>query len=194
MEAVLTVGYPPFYESYLSHIRFSNPHFVNAESKSGKLFSHLRNRWEMHPVYPGQHHSSSTASGHHLHHHHHEQHHHASHQAVAPHATRLKFLVEFEFASQWYQTVANMFFKFLVNSMTDAFEKRCREVYGPPSIPSKKIYDKQISLDEYKRIQQQHKQKMEQQQKQQMRTTSHQHHPQSHTTHTVHHHSQSSAR
>ena len=178
MDAVLTVGYPPFYESYSSHIHYSNPHFVNAEAQSGKLFSHLRNRWEMHPVYPT---SGNTTSPHHHSHHSHDQHSHQHqhshdhshhHQEVLPHATRLKFLVEFQFASQWYQTVANMFFKFLVNSMTDAFESRCREVYGPPSIASKKIYDRQITLDEYRKIQQQHKQ---QQQWQQQQQSDHQH-------------------
>ena len=109
MEAQLTVGFPPFFESYVSRVNFSFPHYVRAESKSGKLFSHLVNKWELYPVYHNPH--THQSSGHHQ----------STAtsivtdqqgQPVIPHATRLKFLVEFEFASQWYQTVANMFFKF----------------------------------------------------------------------------------
>jgi hypothetical protein len=152
MEAQLTVGFPPFYESFISRIHYNCPHYVRAESKSGKLFDHLCNIWELTPVYPSQikqmhHHHHSHHHGHpHQHSPHHQ--HHASNsgvnaspnnvnqtangngiatnrttvqqnvpidvqdQTMKPHATKLKFLVEFEFSNIWYQTVANMFFEF----------------------------------------------------------------------------------
>ncbi|KAL9649670.1 hypothetical protein ABK040_003347 [Willaertia magna] len=56
---------------------------------------------------------------------------------------RLTFQVDFEFASKWYQTVANMFFNFLVKDMTDAFEKEMLKQYGPPSQITKKVYSTQ---------------------------------------------------
>ncbi|KAG2373665.1 hypothetical protein C9374_011954 [Naegleria lovaniensis] len=55
---------------------------------------------------------------------------------------RLTFHVDFEFSSRLYQSVANMFFDFLVKNMTDAFEKRLAQVYGKPSQQTKIVYTK----------------------------------------------------
>jgi coenzyme Q-binding protein COQ10 len=45
----------------------------------------------------------------------------------------IDFSVEFEFKNVALQTLANMFFHEVVKRMTDAFEKRARQVYGLPS-------------------------------------------------------------
>jgi len=56
-----------------------------------------------------------------------------------PNSCTLTFHVDFGFASKWYQKVADMFFNFLVKRMTDAFEHRCKQLYGPPSTPTVKV-------------------------------------------------------
>jgi coenzyme Q-binding protein COQ10 len=103
MEAQLTVGFPPFFENYVSKVRFTYPQYVEAEATSTKLFKHLLNRWELSPVIVQHSNTIQNANT-------------TTTTAASPpqqaQATKLRFMVEFKFASQWYQTVANMFFSF----------------------------------------------------------------------------------
>ncbi|KAF0852669.1 mitochondrial ubiquinone biosynthesis Coq10 [Andalucia godoyi] len=51
-----------------------------------------------------------------------------------PNSCDLNFSVDFAFASVLHQRVAEMFFHEVSSTMTSAFEKRCRAVYGKPSL------------------------------------------------------------
>ena len=57
-----------------------------------------------------------------------------------PGSSWLVFVVDFKFANSFYQRMANLFFKEVVLTLRSSFEKRCQQIYGPGSFPSKKLW------------------------------------------------------
>jgi coenzyme Q-binding protein COQ10 len=105
LRAKLRVGVGPFVEEYISQVQLTPHSTVIAQSKGG-IFKDLRNEWRFTPLYS----SDQQWKG-----------------------TKLDFLVKFEFSSLVYQTASDRFLRNHARSMVDAFERRARQLYGPPT-------------------------------------------------------------
>jgi coenzyme Q-binding protein COQ10 len=105
LRAKLRVGVGPFVEEYVSQVQLTPHSHVLALSKGG-IFRDLRNEWRFTPLYS----SDKQFMG-----------------------TKLEFLVKFEFSNLIYQTASDRFVTNHARSMVDAFERRARQLYGPPT-------------------------------------------------------------
>lgn len=109
LEAELSIGFKPFCEKYTSLVTYSKPHYVNAVVKDGSLFHHLKTNWTFMPG------------------------------PTAANTCEVLFTVDFAFASGLHQSMAEIFFKEVAVSMVQAFENRCRQLYGAPVQPMRRI-------------------------------------------------------
>ena len=119
--AELKVGFQQLQESYTSRVNLVENEYVEANSNDSSVFDTLKNTWVFKPR-PDI--LLSTNSG---------------NLAEYP-CCELKFHVEFRFKSILYNQASDVFLNKVANKMVGAFEKRALELYGKPSIPSRKIY------------------------------------------------------
>eukprot|EP00906_Rhabdomonas_costata_P015469 RCo022233 len=107
MEATLEVGFPPFFkEQYTSAVRLVHPTNIQArlhEKSHNQLLSDLLCDWTF------------------------------AVNRAAPRSARVTFDLTFSFSSAAHQNVTNMVFNKIAQVMSDAFVKRCEELYGAPS-------------------------------------------------------------
>jgi coenzyme Q-binding protein COQ10 len=102
--ADLTIGFGPFRESFTSRVTLNRPDKIMVRYENGP-FRYLNNQWSFHPA-P----QVGPAGG-----------------------CRVDFFVDFEFRSRLLQAAIGVVFNEAVRRMVNAFLKRARDVYGPPS-------------------------------------------------------------
>jgi coenzyme Q-binding protein COQ10 len=107
MEATLEVGFPPFFkEQYTSSITMEHTNRIQArlhEKSHNQLLSDLICDWQF------------------------------AVNRAAPRSAKVTFDLTFSFSSAAHQSVTNMVFNKIAQMMSDAFIKRCEDVYGLPS-------------------------------------------------------------
>ncbi|XP_022917915.1 coenzyme Q-binding protein COQ10 homolog A, mitochondrial isoform X2 [Onthophagus taurus] len=106
LKAVLHIGFPPIFESYVSDVTLSKPNMVRAVCKDGRLFDYLETYWKF---------SEGIESN--------------------PQSSIVDFSIDFRFKSTLHLKLANMFFDALVGQMETAFLTEAKRRYGAESIP-----------------------------------------------------------
>ncbi|KAL1917306.1 uncharacterized protein VTP21DRAFT_4962 [Calcarisporiella thermophila] len=113
LHAELGIGFGALKERYVSEVTCEKYNMVMAVSKDTSLFRQLATVWRFTPNIPA-----------------------ASTNVTDPanfRSCQLQFHILFEFANSFYTQVSTLFHDQVSKSMVQAFEDRCREVYGPPS-------------------------------------------------------------
>ena len=95
---------PPFPSSYTSCVTLTPPSSVLTTASGSSLFRHLDCRWRF------------------------------SEGPLPARTTWVSFSVSFEFRSAVHRHLASVFFDDVVRRMVAAFEGRCAELYGAPSV------------------------------------------------------------
>ncbi|CAG7725012.1 unnamed protein product [Allacma fusca] len=108
--AELRIGINPLTEKYTSNVTYSRPFSIFAESKQGRLFSHLVNHWKFSPGLKSH-----------------------------PNSCVVDFSVSFKFKSAFQAKLGNVFFDETAKAMTSAFYAEAQRRYGKESVPSMKI-------------------------------------------------------
>ena len=117
-KAKLVIGYPPFKESYVSHVSMVRPYQITSISRDTNLFEYLINEWKFHP-YTG----SSPLAG----------------NEPKDNCCIVEFYVSFKFRSIIYSKFTDIFMDQIFGKMVDAFTKQAQALHGKPSIKPTKI-------------------------------------------------------
>ncbi len=106
-KARLEIGYPPFKESYISHVSMVRPYQITSISRDTNLFEYLINEWKFHPHDPAQENEDKCI---------------------------IEFYVSFKFRSIIYSKFSDLFMDQIFGKMVEAFYQRAKALHGQPSI------------------------------------------------------------
>lgn len=106
MYAELAVGFAGLEESYLSEVSCWKPHKVEAKAADTSLFRTMKTTWTFEPA--GKERDPSQAPA------------------------LVSFDISFAFNNPVHAATTKAFFDRVSKDIMTAFEKRCRQVYGPP--------------------------------------------------------------
>ena len=112
-KARLVIGYPPFKESYISHVSMVRPYQITSISRDTNLFEYLINEWKFHPSTQK---SSSIET-----------------------SCIVEFYVSFKFRSVLYSKCTGIFMDQIFGKMVEAFTDRAQVLHGRPSMMPVKI-------------------------------------------------------
>lgn len=124
--ARLDIGYPPIKESYISNVSMIRPNWVKSVSRDTNMFEYLINEWKFHPnphCYERSYLNSLTEAE----------------LKELEKSCLIEFYVSFKFVNVLYSTLSSVFMDQIFKKMVEAFSNRARELYGKPSVLSKRV-------------------------------------------------------
>jgi coenzyme Q-binding protein COQ10 len=112
-KAQLTIGFPPFKESYVSTISYVRPDFIKTLSQNTSVFEYIAAEWKFLPYDSSR---NTIVLNEHI--------------DDKNRCCVIDFNVSFKFNSIFYSRFASIFLENIFKQMVSAFEKRAKEKYG----------------------------------------------------------------
>jgi coenzyme Q-binding protein COQ10 len=116
-KARLDIGYPPFKESYISHVSMVRPYQITSISRDTNLFEYLINEWKFLPRDPTKENENN----------------------IIEDSCIIDFYVSFKFRSILYSKFSDLFMDQIFGKMVEAFFHRAQTLHGKPSIKTSKV-------------------------------------------------------
>jgi len=118
-KARLDIGYPPFKESYISHVSMVRPYQITSISRDTNLFEYLISEWKFLQRDLTQENENENS--------------------MNEESCIIDFYVSFKFRSVLYSKFSDLFMDQIFGKMVEAFLKQAQTLYGNPSIKATKL-------------------------------------------------------